>query len=178
MRLRLEAFNKQIDFLHALGAKVIGASEQGNSIQGQINTPVLTNKPVYTAKEWEKVTSGLEKLAEIAEKKGITLGYHHHMGTGIQTMEEIDHLMENTKKVKLIYDTGHAVFAGIDPVALLEKYASRVAHVHLKDVRKSVFAKVKKENMSFLNAVREGVFTVPGDGMIDYKPIFKVLEKD
>jgi inosose dehydratase len=86
--------------------------------------------------------------------------------------------MARTKNVWLLYDTGHAVFAGIDHVKLLEKYVSRTIHVHLKDVRKPVLARVRPEKMSFLNAVREGVFTVPGDGMIDFEPVFKIIEKN
>jgi len=171
----IKDFIRHRDFLHALGAKVIGASEQGNSIQGQINTPVLLNKPVFTKEQWGKVAGGLEKLAGLAGEKGIRLCYHHHMGTGIENMAEIDELMDRTKNVFLLYDTGHAVFAGIDHVKLLEKYISRTIHIHLKDIRKDVLARVRTEKMSFLNAVREGVFTVPGDGMIDFSSVFKIL---
>jgi inosose dehydratase len=171
----IKDFIRHRDFLHALGAGVIGASEQGNSIQGQINTPVLFNKPVFTKEQWDKIATGLEKLAALAEDKGIRLCYHHHMGTGIENMAEIDELMDRTKNVGLLYDTGHAVFAGIDHVKLLEKYILKTIHIHLKDIRKDVLARVRSEKMSFLNAVREGVFTVPGDGMIDFAGVFKIL---
>ena len=171
----IKDFIRHRDFLHSLGARVIGASEQGNSIQGQINTPVLFNKPQFTNGQWDKVITGLEKLAGLAGEKGIRLCYHHHMGTGIENKAEIDELMERTINVFLLYDTGHAVFAGIDHVKLLEKYISRIIHVHLKDIRKGVLERVRTEKMSFLNAVREGVFTVPGDGMIDFSDVFKVL---
>jgi inosose dehydratase len=171
----IKAFIMHRDFLHALGARVIGASEQGNSIQGQIDLPVFFNKPVFTKGQWDKVATGLEKLSALAEEKGIRLCYHHHMGTGVENMAEIDELMARTKKVGLLYDTGHAVFAGIDHVKLLEKYISRTIHVHLKDIRKDVLARVRSEKMSFLNAVREGVFTVPGDGMIEFSGVFKIL---
>ena len=136
-------FIRHRDYLHSLGARVIGASEQGNSIQGQINTPVLFKKPVFTNEQWDKVVTGLEKLAGLAGEKGIRLCYHHHMGTGIENMAEIDELMERTINVFLLYDTGHAVFAGIDHVKLLEKYISRIIHVHLKDIRKGVLERVK-----------------------------------
>jgi inosose dehydratase len=172
----IKDFIRHRDYLHSLGARVIGASEQGNSIQGQINSPVLFNKPVFTNEQWDKVITGLEKLAGLAAEKGIRLCYHHHMGTGIENMAEIDELMERTINVFLLYDTGHAVFAGIDHVKLLEKYISRIIHVHLKDIRKGVLERVKTEKMSFLNAVREGVFTVPGDGMINFSDVFKILE--
>jgi len=176
----VEEFKKTIDFLYQVGARVVGASEQGNSIQGKLDTPVLTEKPHFTDEEWNKVTNGLNKLGEIASDRGMELTYHHHMGTGIQTMEEIDKFLDMTDPnlVSLLYDTGHARFADIDPFKLLEKHIDRIKHVHLKDIRKDVFEEVKKENMSFLNAVKKGVFTVPGDGMIDFEPIFQVLEKN
>ncbi|NCD34320.1 MAG: myo-inosose-2 dehydratase [Spartobacteria bacterium] len=171
------AFIEHRDFLHAMGAKVIGASEQGNSIQGQMDTPVLFNKPIFTEEEWNKVTTGLEKLAELAAEKDMFLSYHHHMGTGIQTMEEIDRLMADTKNVYLLYDTGHALYGGVDPLELVNKYADRIIHVHLKDIRKDVLKDVSDKKMSFLNSVKAGVFTVPGDGCIDFKPIFESLAK-
>ena len=104
----------------------------------------------------------------------------HHMGTGVQTAEEIDRVMELTdpELVFLLFDSGHLTFAGIDPVPVLEKYARRVKHVHLKDVRLDVYNnRVVPEHMSFLDAVRAGVFTVPGDGDVDFKPIFDILDR-
>jgi inosose dehydratase len=88
----LDAFVKQMDFLHAVGARVIGAAEQGHSIQGQ-DKPIFAAKPVFTDEEWKRLTSGLEEMGRLAAKKGMTLTYHHHMGTGVQTEEEIDRLL-------------------------------------------------------------------------------------
>jgi inosose dehydratase len=170
----IEAFIKQRDFLHALGAEVIGAAEQGNSIQGK-DVPILGAKPVFTEEEWGAVSGGLEQLAELAAEKGMSLGYHHHMGTGVQTMAEIDRLMDSTEKVHLLYDTGHALYGGVDPLELVKKYADRIIHVHLKDIRKEVLEQVAEQQMSFLDSVKAGVFTVPGDGCINFKPIFEAL---
>lgn len=177
LEVTVNNFKQKIDFLYQVGARIVGASEQGNSIQGKMDLPILTSKPYFTDEEWKKVTEGLNELGRIALEKGMILTYHHHMGTGVQTMEEIDKLMEMTDKelVFLLYDTGHARFSDIDPVKLVKKYIGRIKHVHLKDIRKDVFERVKKEKMSFLNAVKAGVFTVPGDGMINFEPIFKVL---
>ena len=80
--------------------------------------------------------------------------------------------------VYLLFDSGHLSFAGIDPVPVLKKYIKRVKHVHLKDLRLNVYEEVKKQNMSFLDAVRAGVFTVPGDGDVDFTSIFEVLEEN
>ena len=109
----------------------------------------------------------------------MTLTYHHHMGTGVQTAAEVDRLMEMTDPslLSLLYDSGHLAFSGEDYVAVLERHVGRVRHVHLKDVRLPVLDRVKKERMSFLRAVKEGVFTVPGDGGVNFEPVFRLLDR-
>jgi inosose dehydratase len=170
-------FIKQCDFLYAVGARIIGAAEQGNSIQGK-PLPIFDAKPRFTDEEWKRLTEGLNHLGTIAKKKGMQLVYHHHMGTGVQTTEEIDRLMEMTdpELVGLLYDSGHLVFSGEDHLAVLHKYLKRIKHVHLKNVRFEVMEKAKKEKWSFLQAVRNGVFTVPGDGGLDFVPVFDALK--
>ena len=176
-----KAFSANLDFLEAVGANRINVSEQSYSIQGQVDTPVLTggHKHVMNDEEWDRFTKGLNRLGQIAKDRGFKLCFHHHMGTVVQTSEETDRMMSNTDPdlVFLCYDTGHFTFAGEDPLAMLKKYASRVGHVHLKDMRLPVVKKVREENWSFLKAVREGAFTVPGDGDVDFDPIFKVLSE-
>ena len=167
------------DRLYALGAKVIGASEQGNSIQGKPLNIFGSEKPVYTDEQWALIAKGYNELGALAQEKGMILTCHHHMGTGVQTAEEIDKFMSlvDPEKVFLLFDSGHLTFAGIDPLPILKKYIKRIKHVHLKDVRLSVRDQAQKEGWSFLTAVRNGVFTVPGDGDVDFAPIFKVLEE-
>ena len=99
------------------------------------------------------------------------------MGTGVQTEAEIDRLMAETdpELVYLLFDTGHLVCSGEDYMRILKKYLPRIAHIHLKDVRMDMRNKVKAEDMSFLDGVRAGMFTVPGDGDIDFEPIFDVV---
>lgn len=173
-------FIEHRDFLHAIGAKIIGAAEVGNSIQG-LDEPIFAAKPVYTDEQWEAVTSGFSMLAELAKEKGMKLTCHHHMGTGIQTPEEIDRFMSMVSNdVYLLFDTGHIYYSeGTQEavMAVLNKYIDRIAHVHLKDVRPEVVAKAKAENWSFLQGVRAGTFTIPGDGAIDFDPVFKALEE-
>ena len=172
-------FIAQCEFLKAMGAKRIGASEQSFSIQGQMNTPVFDAKYVMNDGEWDKFAKGMNRLGEIANSMGIKLVYHHHMGTVVQTAEEIDRMMDMTDpdKFALLYDTGHLAYCGQDYLAVLKKYAKRIAHVHLKDIRPEVVEKVKKEKLSFLQGVRAGAFTVPGDGSIDFAPVFDELDK-
>lgn len=174
-------FRKELDFLAAVGADRINVSEQSHSIQGQMHTPVLTggHKYVMNDAEWDRLCDGLNRLGKVAADRGFRLCYHHHMGTVVQTAAETDRMLANTDKryVFLCYDTGHFTFAGEDPLAMLEKYVDRVGHVHLKDMRKNVVRRVREENMSFLEAVRAGAFTVPGDGDVDFDPVFRLLDR-
>lgn len=173
-----KAFIAQTDFLKAMGAKVIGVSEQSYSIQGMMKQPVWEGKYIMNDDEWKMLVDGLNKLGKIAIDKGMMLTFHHHMGTVVQTEQEIDRFMEqvNPELVYLLFDSGHLSFAGINPENVLKKYISRVKHIHLKDIRKDMVAKSKAERWSFLKGVREGVFTVPGDGDVNFEPIFKIIE--
>jgi len=175
----VEEFIAHRDFLHAMGAKIIGAAEVGNSIQG-LDKPIFAAKPVYTEEQWEIVTSGYNILGELAKEKGMKLACHHHMGTGIQTPEEIDKFMSMVSKdVYLLFDTGHIVYSEDSQEAMINvlvKYIDRIAHVHLKDVRPEVVKKTKDEGWSFLQGVRAGTFTIPGDGCIDFASVFNLLE--
>lgn len=175
-----KGFIEFMDFLYEMGARHINVAEQGHSVQGMLDVPVLSGKPEFTDEEWERLTKGLNMLGKLAVDKGMKMCYHHHMGTGVQTLAEIDRLMENTNPdyVYLLFDTGHLTFSDENPEKVLEKYIDRIGHVHLKDIREDVFSEVKKKDMSFLDAVRAGVFTVPGDGMIDFPPLFDVLNKN
>ena len=171
-------FVKELEYLSYVGATAINVSEQSGSIQGQLDTPVLDDKKrVLTDEEWDRFTTGLNKLGKIAADRGFKLCFHHHMGTVVQTSEETDRMMANTdpRYVFLCYDTGHFTFAGEDPLAMLKKYVDRVGHVHLKDMRLPVVEEARKNNWSFLQSVRNGAFTVPGDGNVDFDPVFKVL---
>lgn len=172
-----EAFIKHRDFLYEMGAKVIVVSEQGNSIQGKLDKALFREKPTFTEEEWQLLIEGLEKLGELAHEKSMEIVYHHHMGTGIQTTEEIDELMERTSKdnVSLLFDTGHLVVSGENPIEIFNKHVDRIKHIHFKDVRPEVKEAVDKENQCFLDGVRKGMFTVPGDGAIDFEPILNLI---
>lgn len=172
-----EAFIKHRDFLYEMGAKVIVVSEQGNSIQGKLDKALFKEKPVFIEEEWKLLIEGLEKLGKLAHEKDMEIVYHHHMGTGVQTTEEIDELMERTNKdnVSLLFDTGHLVVSGEDPIEIFKKYEDRIKHIHFKDVRQEITEAVDKDNQCFLDGVRKGMFTVPGDGVIDFEPILNLI---
>ncbi|HEV2286772.1 MAG TPA: TIM barrel protein, partial [Steroidobacteraceae bacterium] len=118
----------------------------------------------------------LTEVAAATAAAGVRLAYHHHMGTVVQSEADIDALMQATgPEVGLLLDTGHAAFAGADPAALARRYAARIVHLHAKDVRAAVAAEAHRGNWSFLKAVLQGVFTVPGDGSIDFGEVFAAL---
>lgn len=169
-------FIKHITFLKEMGAKVVGVSEQGHSIQGT-DLSIFDDKYVMNDEEWDMLCTGLNKLGKVAKDMGITLTFHHHMGTVVQTAAEIDRMMENTdpELFNLLFDSGHLAYCGEDYMYILKKYINRIKHVHLKDIRPDVIADVKAKGESFLQGVRKGTFTVPGDGVIDFAPIFEVL---
>ena len=172
-------FIKHITFLKEMGAKVVGVSEQGHSIQGT-DLSIFDDKYVMNDEEWDMLCTGLNKLGKVAKDMSITLTFHHHMGTVVQTAAEIDRLMENTDPdlFNLLFDSGHLAYCGEDYMYILKKYINRIKHVHLKDIRPDVIADVKAKGESFLQGVRKGTFTVPGDGVIDFAPIFDVLAEN
>ena len=170
-------FRAKCKFLKAMGAKRIGVSEQSYSIQGQMDTPVFECKYVMNDTEWQTLCEGLNYLGDVAHEYGLEMVYHHHMGTVIQTEAEIDKFMAMTKpeNVSLLFDSGHLAYCGEDYLRVLTKYMNRIKHIHLKDIRGQVVQKVKAEHLSFLQGVRAGAFTVPGDGDIDFEPIFRTI---
>lgn len=173
-------FVDHMTFLKSIGANLINTSDQSFSIQHQWNTP-LKYKKVLNDDEWEVLAKSLNHLGKIAADSGMKLVYHHHMTTTVQRAGEIDRLMAMTEPdyVSLIYDTGHLTFSGEDAVEILKRHHSRIAHVHLKNVRKSVMEKCYAEEKSFLRSIPEGVFTVPGDadGCVDFPAVFRLLDE-
>lgn len=170
-----KAARPHIDLLKALGAKVLIAAECTDTVHGTKSAP-LSTRPVMDDAEWARFNSGLTKFADFLAREGLTLVYHHHMGTVVQTEAEIDRMMEGTgPAVHLLLDTGHITWAGGDPVALARRYRDRIAHVHTKDVRSDIARQANAEDWSFLDSVLAGVYTVPGDGSIDYVGVFKEI---
>ncbi|MBC6316728.1 myo-inosose-2 dehydratase [Listeria grandensis] len=171
-----QAFTKHCAYLQKVNANVAVVSEQTYSIQG-LTKNVFTEKPYFTAREWELLCEGLNQLGEIANVHNLKLVYHHHLGTGVETVAEIDQLMAGTDptRVHLLYDTGHIYVAEGDYMALLEKHFGRIAHIHFKDVRKDVMIACEKEQLSFLQSFLKGMFTVPGDGCIDFYEVYQRL---
>ncbi|WP_020409275.1 myo-inosose-2 dehydratase [Hahella ganghwensis] len=172
----IKAIQDHLVLLRELGAKVMVFCEVTGCVHGQRNTPI-SHSPRMNDSQWEEFTKRLTQVADYTLGQGVQIVYHHHMGTIVETEEDIDRLMALTgDSVGLLLDTGHLAYAGGDPLAIQQRHADRINHVHCKDIRRSVLADARNRNLSFLDSVLNGVFTVPGDGCVDYLPIFKGLK--
>src|SRR6187399_2614930 len=164
-----------LDLLAAMGCKVMVFAEGHGSTDGDPSAP-LSRRPVLSDDQWPEFCSRLNVVAAHLKQRGVRLAFHHHMGTVVQTEAEVDRLMAHTSDdVGLLLDTGHLVFAGGDPVGVARRHGARIAHVHCKDVRARVLADVLRDDRSFLRAVLDGVFTVPGDGAVDFTAVLREL---
>lgn len=163
-----EAMQAHLGLLSNLGCDVMVCAETTGCIHGDLRAR-LSGRPQLSRGEFARFAARLTELAGHMRDDGMRLAYHHHMGTVVQTEREIDALMEACgPAVELLLDTGHLAFAGGDPVRVAAHHAGRIAHVHCKDIRLGVLTRVLNADTSFLEAVLQGVFTVPGDGCIDY----------
>ena len=169
---------QQLTLFKECNAPCIVFAEVSGSIQGDPYRK-LSSRPQMDENEWKIFCQKISELGKYLEDQEMPLAYHHHMGTVIETQNDTERLMENThESVNLTLDTGHMLFAQGDSQKILENYKDRILHVHCKDIRKNVLEKSLKEDLSFRAAFLEGAFTVPGDGCIDYKPLFDVLKKN
>ncbi len=171
----LAALRPHLDLLKAMGSDVLVFAETSNAIHGDRSAP-LSRRPVLGRADWAEFGARMTRVAEATAAEGVRLAYHHHMGTVVQSEADIDALMAATgPSVHLLLDTGHATWGGADPAALARRYRTRIAHVHTKDVRALVMRQAAAEDWSFLDAVVAGVYTVPGDGMVDFGRVFAEL---
>ena len=165
----------QLATFAAMGASALIYAETTGSVQGDRSTP-LSARPRLAAQDFADYGAKLTALAERMLARGVPMTFHHHMGTVIETAEEIDLLMAHTgAAVGLLIDTGHLAYAGASLAEVVRRHGARINHVHAKDLRADVFARAKSEDMSFLDAVLAGVFTVPGDGSLDFAELARVL---
>lgn len=170
-----KAIQPHLDLLKAMGCQVCITCETSNAIHGADNQAIATS-PRLDQNEWESFGKAVEEIAVYCAEQGVTLVYHHHMGTVVETEQDIDNFMAHTgPATKLLLDTGHAFFGGSDPIKLARKYMPRVGHLHMKNIRPEILTQVRDEKLSFLEGVRRGVFTVPGDteGCVDFKSVLK-----
>jgi inosose dehydratase len=171
-------FRESLEFIKQMGGTDLVVAELGGSSH-QRPVALVENRPIFTDAEWDSLVAGLNRLGEIARGEGMRLCYHHHMGTGVMTRADVDRLMGSTdpELVFLLLDTGHLLYAGDDPLSCAQAYATRIKHLHLKNIRRPVLERALGEQMSFHDAIEAGVFTVPGDpdGCIDFEPILRAF---
>jgi myo-inosose-2 dehydratase len=158
-----------------MGSTVMVVCETSNTIQGEIETP-LSRRPHLKGDEWKVFGARMTAVGDRLLTEGIRIVYHHHMGSVVQSDDDIHAFMAHTgPSIDLLLDTGHAAWGGADPAALAARYRDRISHVHTKDIRPAVRAQSDAEDWSFLKSVLNGVYTVPGDGTIDFAAIFRSL---
>jgi myo-inosose-2 dehydratase len=169
------AMRPHLDLLRALDCDVLILAETTGAVHGDLIAP-LFRRPVLADADWPRFAARLTELARMTQDAGLRIAYHHHMGTVVQTGAEIDRMMAETgDALGLLLDTGHARFAGTEPVALARIHRARVVHVHCKDVRLDTMRESLRADHSFLRSVVDGVFTVPGDGGIDFAAVLREL---
>jgi inosose dehydratase len=175
-REEIEAMQPAIALLEEMGCGVMVFAEESGSVHAQRAVP-RSRRPTLDPDEWPRFGERLTKVAEYVRGRGLRLAYHHHIGTVVETEGEIERLMEvSGEPVGLLLDTGHLAYAGGDALRLARRHAGRLAHMHCKDVRPDVLAEVRRCDRSFLDAVLAGVFTVPGDGVVDYGTLLCLLK--
>ncbi|WP_280552870.1 myo-inosose-2 dehydratase [Halomonas sp. 25-S5] len=171
----IEAVKDHLELLKACGAKVMVFCEVTHCIHGDQRTP-LSQRPHLSDADWQRLTVGMNIVGDYLKAQGVHLAYHHHLGTVVESQADVERLMDNTRdSVGLLLDLGHLVGADGDPLAIAQRYSSRVKHVHCKDMRFPVLAGLRNRDKSFLDGVLDGLFTVPGDGDIDFLPTLKHL---
>ncbi|MBD8555149.1 myo-inosose-2 dehydratase [Rhizobium sp. CFBP 8762] len=170
------ALKAWIDFTKAAGGDHINACECSNTVHGNDAIPV-NDRPIMSDGDWQRFSTGYEELSRFAHEHSVKMGYHHHMGTIIESGTDIDRFMQMAGPyTRLLLDTGHCTFAGANPAEVAARYMDRVTHIHAKNVRPDIARQVREHNLSFLEGVRRGAFTVPGDpeGSIDFAPVLKI----
>ena len=171
------AIQEQLNLFKDCKAPCIVLAEVSGSIQGDPKKK-LSTRPQMDEDEWKNFCIKISELGKYLEDEEMPIAYHHHMGTVIETQKDTERLLDNTHdSVKLTLDTGHMLFAKGDSKKILNDYNERLLHVHCKDIRKNVLESSLNQDLSFRDAFLSGAFTVPGDGCIDYKPLFEVLKK-
>ncbi len=169
------AMQDHLNLLKILKADVFVFADVSGSIQGD-HSRKLSSRPNMEKEEFDKYCIKINEISNRLYDEGIPMSYHEHMGTIIQTENDVDRFMDGTNEnTFLLYDTGHLLFAQANYERVLKNYVSKINHVHCKDIRKNILENSLKNDLSFRQSFLDGVFTVPGDGCIDYDPLLKIL---
>jgi inosose dehydratase len=162
-----------IELFKAVDAPCIVYGETAGTIQGDRSKPLATKRRISES-DFKAYGKKMSAFSDWCAEQGMPLSFHHHMGTVVETEDELDLLMKHSS-IPLLLDAGHLAFAGGDPLRAIDKHHARITHVHTKDVRMGVINALDRTKQSFLDAVALGAFTVPGDGSLDFEAIVKKL---
>ena len=172
----MQHLRPHLDLLKALGCNVLVFAETSNAIHGDRGKP-LADRPVLAAADWAQFGQRMTEVGDRTLAEGVRLVYHHHMGTVVESESEIDALMAATgPSVHLLLDTGHATFARRrSGRARAPPSRAHQPCAHQGRARRRDGGGASAQRLSFLDAVIAGVFTVPGDGCVDYPAVFREL---
>jgi inosose dehydratase len=172
----IAALGGHLALLEAMGSNVFILAETSNAVHGDREGGRLDTHPILAPGDWQQFGARLDAVARYVTDRGLRFAYHHHLGTVVETRDELERFFDATGDlVGLVLDTGHALLGGIDPVDVIRQRPERVAHVHCKDIRRARYDTFRAQGMSFLNGVVGGMFTTPGDGDYDYAPFLQAL---
>lgn len=124
---------------------------------------------------WQAMLDQIRALADVARQHGVRPVVHPHAGGYIEFEDEIERLVGDTD-LDLCLDTGHLAYARVDPVAALQRYADRLGHVHFKDLRSDVLARIDVEHLTFWEAINADIFCPVGEGMVDIAAVLDTLD--
>lgn len=174
----IAAMRDHMELLKALGCDVMVFAETTGDTVPLVAKPLSERPTLTSAAQWKELGRRMTAVGDHLRANGMRLALHHHMGTAVQTAEDVDRLFAHCgPSVGLLVDTGHLTFAGGDPVKMIKRHAKRVVHVHAKDVRRGALMQSLALDLSFTEAVLAGVFTAPGDGVVDFPAVIKALKQ-
>jgi len=174
----IAAMRDHLELLQALGSPVMVFAETAGDLVPVVNGGLSTRPTITAVAQWKELGRRMTEVGDYMLDRGVRLVLHHHMGTVVQSAEDVDKLFAHCgDSVGLLVDTGHLTYAGGDPVKMIRKHARRVGHVHCKDMRKGALAQALERDASFTEAILAGVFTAPGDGIVDFGAVMRELKK-
>ena len=179
--IAVEHIRKVGDLLAALKAPFLvladAQSEERNRISGRVPTDGSAG---LTAAQWKNVAHVVGEAAKVSAEFGLDLVFHPHVATYVETPEECERFFDVTAHtgIGLCLDTGHCDYGGGDSLTEAAKFASVLRFLHIKDVDVKVLAEARRKKLNFEQAIEEKVFTIIGQGSIDFPGLFRLLEKN
>ena len=164
------AVKKELESYKAAGAKVLVLAANSGIDGYDAKLPVLSEA------DWQILFNNLNRLQQVASEVGVKAVLHPHVGTMIETQDHVMRVVAGST-IPFCLDTGHMIIGGTDPVAFAQNHAERVAHSHLKDVDLSWAKKVQSNELSYYDAVVQGMYRPLGQGDVDIRTIVRSLIK-